>query len=503
MGWLLIAALSILATQQLRAAKGRIQARHYAANTYGSPQYNRARQATPRRLAPEALNGSAECAPCHPVPFQQWEVSAHAYAVKNRPFQAIAKALIERHGLEFVRDCATCHEPALAFSDRLDLLVDPEYLKRSEGVSCRACHAIDWSAERNGIYRVQLPRADGVFTDVSARAKFMKLAVMEHVSDFTKPNIVSGQTCFGCHSLRAKRAGHWVVPLDNVTSFRKSSFALEKNLKCHDCHMPRIEKDDFSYSWRDHRLFGSHLLLDRMSFETQPETLAKLRKLTEANNDFLFAKLHTLDQVPAFMDETFKTYRFFNYLKGWRKVAHVKAANSGGAAFIARLEDVALERGADGPQLAFTVRLSNPALGHDFPSSLFANLVRVWTECTLTDRGGRVLLQTSYQADDYTRQLGRIEVADDGRPILPPESLDYNRLVNLKYILPDAGYADRYRVTTPPDAQWPLQLSLQLKYRRYDAPQLAGAGDPQTQGLPDFTLLDYRTAIERPAEARR
>jgi hypothetical protein len=498
LAWLLVAAASVLATQQMHRFKARALQTGYAANDYRSPT---SPTAGPRRVAldPRALNGSGECQRCHPVAYRQWVASAHAYAVKNKAFQTVVASLIAKHGLDAVRDCAVCHEPALAFSDRLDLLTNPQYLAQSEGVSCRACHLMQGSEPRNGIYRVQFPRADLVFSGRDARARFMMVGVLEHVSDFTKPDIAAGRTCYPCHSLEARRNGHSYDPLDNVTSFLRSSYAREKHIKCHDCHMPRIEKDKFSYSWRDHRFFGSQIYLDEVASETDPGARRQLQNFSRSNNDFLFSKLALTPLIPMFMDETLKTYKYFNYANGWRKVVTINEVNDSGVAFVAKLEGVSLTDVDGLPTLTFGVRLTNKNLGHDFPSSLFANLVRVWIECSLTDAQDRVLRQRGCREDEFPDQLGRLEVDKKGRPISPDETKDYVRIVNQKYIQPDTGYFDQRCAPLPPDVHWPLRLSYRLKYQRYNDEQWRAMTGGQGAEAPVLPLLQWETFVAKPA----
>jgi len=492
---LIIAISSFFVLHYAKGYQKTILDKSYSRNVYNSPLYDLKKRTESAKLPPEALNGSQECLHCHPLAYEQWLHSAHAYAAKNKSFQTILRSLVERHGMEIAYDCATCHEPALAFSDEIERILDSDYLKKSEGVSCRACHFIHWSESKDGVYQIQIPRADVHFPNEARRADFMVTAVLEHISDFTKPHIVTGEACYPCHSLRSKRQGKTCIPLDNVTSYLNSSYAREMNIKCHDCHMPRIDVDKFHYSWRDHRFFGSQIYLDLVAFETKEEASRKLKALGQSNFDFLTNRLELINLFPAFMDTTFKTYTFFNYFKGWNLVRITRDIAEGKSGFEAELLRRDVRESGGKTILELTLLLSNPNLGHDFPSGLFANIVRVWTELTLTDQSGRVLIKTEFKEDDLSNQLGRIEVKADGTPILPYESLEYTDIVNMKFIQPDKGYEDRYSVILPEDVRWPLQLTYVLKYKRYTDHQVHWMTEGEIEELPALSLVRYTTEI--------
>ena len=468
----------------------------YNANTYNSAPYNELHH-TPKRLLdrPQRLAGSGECLKCHPLAYKQWAVSAHAYAAKNKAFQTVVQSLVERHGLAIARDCALCHDPAVALSGRTELLVDPRYVPHSEGVSCRVCHFMFNSEDKNGAYQIQIPRADLQFQEVPRRASFMVLAVLEHVSDFTKAHVVSGAGCFSCHSLRSKRHGETYTPLDNVTSFRQSSYARNDIIKCHDCHMPRIQRDKFSYSWRDHRMFGSQIFLDQVSYDASPQVREELARQAADNRAFIVSNLRIDEFVPAFMDYTFKTYRFFNYLNGWEKVRLIMSAVDTGPAF--EIKPLRARRSAvdGGESLKLDLHFVNPALGHDFPSSLFANITRVWYRVSAQDAADRLVYYQGFQEDDLTNQLGRIEVDADHRPILPYESLDYDSIINLRFIKPDVGYFQTIDIPLK-NAAWPLKIQVALFYKRYTDHQAAWMTGGQVNSFPAYRLAETEMLVQ-------
>jgi Cytochrome c554 and c-prime len=494
----LLGLLSLPTTLIIKLFQSEVRESVYRVQTYDSPLYNTIHNTEPRTMDTDLLLGSLECLSCHPVAYNQWVYSTHAYSSRNIAFQTVVKSLIDKYGTEFARDCATCHEPALAFSDEVELLTDPDYImNRSEGVSCRSCHFMSHAEEKNGVYKITIPRSEPPFTDLDVRADFMVSAVLEHRADYTKDITMSGEHCYPCHSLRSKREAHTYVPLDNVSSYLHSSYATQKNIKCHDCHMPRIVEDKFHYSWKDHRLFGSHTYLDTTALGLDNITEKGVRRFARDNLDFLFNRLPIMEIFPAAMDETFKSYQFRDYIHEVKKVFVVDDVARGGEGFTASLQEYFIISQGGKPYLDLTIELFNNKLGHDFPSSLFANIVRCWTEIEITDARGKLIHRTEYNENDLSNQLGRIEITDDGQHILPHESLDYTRIVNMRFITPDTGYDDHYQVLLPPDIVWPLKVEYKLQFQRYNNRQVAWMSKGRYAEFAPLTLARLTTELER------
>ncbi|MDP2313412.1 MAG: multiheme c-type cytochrome [Pseudomonadota bacterium] len=93
---------------------------------------------------PAGFAGSETCAACHPQHYDEWQGSAHAYAVADPVFWYANEASYETNGIE--NFCITCHSPIQDLADgepdshasaREDL--DPV---AQNGVDCETCHRI-------------------------------------------------------------------------------------------------------------------------------------------------------------------------------------------------------------------------------------------------------------------------------------------------------------------------------------------------------------------------
>ncbi|NLH49237.1 MAG: hypothetical protein GX444_11620 [Myxococcales bacterium] len=418
-----------------------------------------------RNLPPATLEKSIECKKCHEVPYRQWVVSVHAYAAKNLPFQRTAQALAAKHGTEILRHCAVCHDPAVSFNENPGLLIDPEHVRQSEGVSCRACHLMRRANDKNGEYAVSLPRVDRLYQDSDQRQAYMLRSVLEHVQDFAPPITKDGSGCFPCHSLESTRNGHLHIPLDNVSSYRASSFA--KTFPCQSCHMPRLERDEYQYTWQDHRMFGIHYLLPKTALETEATQQEQLVLFADNQKLWLRSELVPLYQLSTFLDETLKAYRVNNYARTLNKIRGLdNLVGDKKGHFLFNLTTMVWDRSAQPWRLRLGLTAASRNVAHDFPSSLFANITRSWLALEIRDNLGREIWKSG-SPDVPDHQLGRLEVDATGNWIEPMDSLSYVDIINRKWISPDHPYLDEYNIEIPPDVAFPLQATYSLYYLRY------------------------------------
>lgn len=459
-------------------------------NSYPSPAMAKEAGAEFRVMAPWMLSGDKFCGRCHAITFRQWEVSAHANSARTKTFQSIAADLVKKHGLKIAEQCAPCHDPEVAFLNRPELLLSPAHVKRSQGVSCRACHYMSSAGGKNAVYSLDIPRTDLEPVSDRTRARLVLGSVVEHVDDVTKRITKDGTMCYPCHSLESQRRGHTLVPLDNVSSFVGSSFA--KRMPCHRCHMPRIEQDERTYSWMDHAFFGIQQELPAVILYADKGLLKRAEKFTADTGLWLEGKLPALNLLEAGMDETFKSYRINNYSRTVQELRDTIDAASGGRHFVMKLEE--FRRGA-----AATITLSTASrnIAHDFPSTLFANISDVWFELLITDAAGREVYSSGLEPDNFEHQLARIEVDAAGKAIEPEDSLGYADIVNKKYIVPGKKYIEHYNAPLGRDVRFPLEARYRLMYRRYDDSVIRRASGNSVRSVPKRIVAEDTFIINK------
>ena len=449
------------------------------------------------------LESSIECRKCHPIPYRQWARSVHAFSSRNLSFQKTAKSLIEQEGPELARHCAVCHDPAVALSEDPLLLIDPEHVNKSEGVSCRSCHYMVHQGEMDGAYKLAIARSDVLYKETEKRQRYILTSVLEHVQDMTKPITKDGTQCYPCHRLNVRKRQGMVVPVDNVTSFIESPFATKFDLKCHDCHMPRLVRDERSYTWKDHQFLGIQTFLPHLAINVDDKMQTEVEKFTLDNHNWLFGKLQSVAPLEMFMDETFKSYRLYNYAKAYSKIKIIRKMLQKHSPFEIEMESYGLENKEGASRLDLVFSTTNETIGHEFPSALFANIVECWFQLKVSDRDGKVIYLSAAGADNEN-SLGRIEIDKNGHAILPHESPLYVGMKHTdRYLQPMKKYKTEYSIPIPAEAVFPLHVSYALNYRRYADTHTQWITDADLMEVPTIMICSADFTIHRPEREKR
>ncbi|MEW6202947.1 MAG: hypothetical protein AB1546_13300 [bacterium] len=311
--------------------------------------------------------------------------------------------------------------------------------------------------------------------------------MLEHIGDVKRPIIKNGSICFPCHSLESIRNGHKKIPLDNVSSFQASK--LGKAISCHRCHMPRIGRDKYGYSWMDHSLFGIQQELPQVVIFHEGVEKTEIEKFSADTGQWLQGNLPVLNLAETFPNEhpTLNVIRLAREIKESVKVAR------GGNHFSMGLETKAVSDNS----LKLKFSTLNRKISHDFPSSLFANITEVWFELEVTDAAGRKIYFSGFSKDDLTHRLGRIEIDKWGQPITPADSLKYVEIINKKFLRPGIKYFETYSIPIGQDARFPLKAQYRLMYRRYSNDFAVWFSDGAIQSFPARVVAQKEFVIAK------
>lgn len=466
----------------------------YDDNTVKSVPLLRAENSTAPPIDPQRMAGSLECRECHVEAYDQWAVSVHAYTVRNVPFQRTARAIAEKHGEGVLTLCATCHDPGAALSVNPAQIIDPEYVATSEGVGCRSCHYMTVGKEKNGMYALSFPRSDRLSTDPAVRSRYIRSASLEHVANNMHPILLNGVSCFPCHSLESHRATGIQVPIDNVTSFLESS--ASSLYECQTCHMPHLQVDKAQYTTKDHRMFGSHYLLDLTAIETDAKQRERLKAFAEDSRLWLSSQLKTQEFPKGYIDEIFLKYRIDNVFRIARRVRGTYSiADNRSGHFQMRLTNSEVRKMADRRHVRLSFETKAPHIAHDFPSSLFANISRTWFNLVVKDVRGQVVYKEGSH-EPGSSLIGRLEVFDDDTVIRPDQNLEYTKIINRRWILPDQSDQRDYEFELSDDAALPLTAEFSIQRMRYNP------ADREWLGLPDSLRFDPITLQAETFEIR-
>ncbi|MEM0925878.1 MAG: multiheme c-type cytochrome, partial [Planctomycetota bacterium] len=207
---------------------------------------------------------SAEsCRQCHPVQYEQWRASGHAYASVSPMFNRFEQTMTELSEGTVGAFCMRCHSPVgtqLKLPRTLSMLDVPPVVR--EGVTCIACHRINehyWRS--NGDRRIEpgdihAPvyggRGGAGVREAISRRNELKLKLspdekgpgqaIHREGRFFAP-IKKSDVCVSCHQV-AVHPGIW---LEVVHAQYRSGPASKRGVTCQQCHMGAIPGKPLGY----------------------------------------------------------------------------------------------------------------------------------------------------------------------------------------------------------------------------------------------------------------
>ncbi len=200
---------------------------------------------------------SAEsCRQCHPVQYEQWRGSAHAYAAVSPMFNRFDQAMTEYTRGTVGSFCVRCHSPVgiqLKIPRDQSLLDAPPVVR--EGVTCIACHRVkehywrsngDRRIEPGSVHAPVAGSSGGAgLASAIAQAETLKLKTSPHEtgsgqdihrsSYFFEP-LTNSDVCVSCHQV-AVHPGIW---LEVVHAQYRAGPAAKRGVTCQQCHMGAI-----------------------------------------------------------------------------------------------------------------------------------------------------------------------------------------------------------------------------------------------------------------------
>ncbi len=207
---------------------------------------------------------SAEsCRKCHPVQYEQWRGSSHAYAAVSPMFHRFEQAMTEYTQGTIGAFCMRCHSPVgtqLKIPRAASILEAPPVAR--EGVTCIACHRIRehyWRS--NGDRRIEpgsihdpvggTSGGGGVASAVAAADQLkLKLSpdqtgpgqAMHRSAYFFEP-LTNSDICVSCHQV-AVHPGIW---LEVVHAQYRAGPAAKRGVTCQQCHMGAVPGKPLGY----------------------------------------------------------------------------------------------------------------------------------------------------------------------------------------------------------------------------------------------------------------
>ena len=207
-------------------------------------------------FAKNCYPSARECAKCHEEIYEQWSVSAHAYADVSPMFHKFEQKLNDLSQGTVGYFCMRCHAPvatAMCASRDEPIWNLPEVGR--EGVTCIACHRVQYMyGKSNGERRIEPGPifapvlggigGDGVADAIAHKDQFkVKTSPDEkgpgqdiHVTGIYFEQLTQSEFCTSCHQV----AVYPGIKLEVVCEQYRASPACKKGIQCQDCHMGRV-----------------------------------------------------------------------------------------------------------------------------------------------------------------------------------------------------------------------------------------------------------------------
>lgn len=216
--------------------------------------------AGPTGLTRQELMNPESCSGCHPVHYEQWRGSMHAYASFDPVFHAMNRKGQDETGGELGEFCVKCHAPLaveLGLSD--DGLNLPDVPSYAQGVGCYACHATshvgalannDLRFDEDGVLR------GGIFEPLHNPAHASAGSALHD-----SRNLNSARLCGSCHDVITPAGVHlertyaeWNDSLFGAGSTDEAG----GQLSCNACHMPTSRGAAASVEGSPERVLHDH-----------------------------------------------------------------------------------------------------------------------------------------------------------------------------------------------------------------------------------------------------
>ena len=133
-------------------------------------------------LTKDELMDPESCKTCHPVHYQEWSGSMHAYAADDPVFLAMNRRGQEETDGELGDFCVKCHAPmAVALGKTTDGLNLADVAQKYKGVTCYFCHQVtEVAGDHNNplVLAMDQTMRGGVFDPVKSSAHHTEYSLL-------------------------------------------------------------------------------------------------------------------------------------------------------------------------------------------------------------------------------------------------------------------------------------------------------------------------------------
>jgi tetratricopeptide (TPR) repeat protein len=433
-----------------------------------------ARTASGNFIPARALQNDEYCMKCHQDVYNNWFHSAHHFSSFNNPaylysVRETRKKVQARDGsVQASRWCAGCHDPVPFFSGAFD---QPDYddvhdSTSQAGITCTVCHAITHveSNKGNADYVIEEPiQYPFTYSDNSLLQSVNELLVKAkpsfHKKTFLKPLHKTAEFCSTCHKVHLPKEltaykdflrgqNHYdSYLLSGVSGHGASSFYYppKAETNCNECHMPQIASNDFGARFN-----------------------AEIGGL--AVHDHFFPGANTA--LPWWRGDE----EWVEYAK--RLLIDVTRVDIFGIRSQGKIEgELTAPLGPEYPTLDAGERylietvIRTTKLGHHLTQGT-VDSNELWLELIATS-GGKVIgasggISENSEVDPWSHFVNVFMLDKQGNRVARRNAEDIFTPLYNHQIPPGAGQTVHYALQLPEDLDQPVEITLRLKYRKFD-----------------------------------
>lgn len=459
------------------------------------------------------------CQDCHQDVHDSWAKSMHRFSSFNNPAYSFSvnktrEFAQQRDGnVQAARFCAGCHDPVPFFSGEMDQADFGNHGEETStaGITCSVCHSISHinSSRGNADYTIEAPlHYPFTFSEQPwlqwVNRTLVKAKPEFHKKTFLKPLHKSAEFCGSCHKvhLPVELNGYrWLRGQNHYDSFLLSGVSghspqsyyypkkAEKN--CNTCHMPLEQSEDFGAK----------------RYESKTEPAVHNHQFAAGNT----AIPHMLD-MPASVNEEHQ-----NMLKDVVRIDifGIREAGRIDGDLIAPLKQQTESKNTGkkfalvpGKQYLIEVVVRTLKLGHHFTQGT-SDSNEIWLDTLITSNGETIsqsgfLIDQDKQVDPWAHFVNAYVIDRKGQRIdrRNPENI-FTKLYD-NQIPPGASDVIHYRLNIPESQKSEIEISVALKYRKFDtqflryieAQNFKGNNLPITVMATDSVSLPVRSNVE-------
>ena len=451
-----------------------------------------ARTSTGKFIPAKSLQNDEYCMKCHPGIYDNWFHSAHHFSSFNNPaylysVRETRRKMMEREGtIQPSRWCAGCHDPVPFFSGAFD---SPDYddvhdPTSQAGITCTVCHAITHvnSNRGNADYVIEEPiQYPFTYSENSILQGINGLLVKAkpsfHKKTYLKPLHKTAEFCSTCHKVHLPKEltaykeflrgqNHYdSYLLSGVSGHGAQSFYYPKKAEtnCNNCHMPQVAADDFGARYSE--VLGKMAVHDH--FFPGANTALPWWRGEEDWVEYAQKLLMDVTRVDLF---------------GVRKGESVEGKLTAPLG-----PEYPILKAGEWYVLESVIRTTK--LGHHLTQGT-VDSNELWLEIEVRS-GDRLIgingaMSARKEVDPWSHFVNVFMLDREGNRVERRNAEDIFVPLYNHQIPPGAGQTVHYRLRVPENVTQPLEVTLRLKYRKFNAAYLDFMNEVRRPGDHEF-----------------